>query len=178
VVTGIFFHQIHIVTTKGWTMDWFAGTFTGYAAMITISTVIAGTMVDRFGAIRLLTVHIPVFTLGLVFLAVSDHSYAAVMFMLLIGVSVGFGSTATSALWAEAYGTKHIGAIRALATSISVLASAISPALFGWLFDRGVASEIVIGCCILWCLFAMVCIWFSQRLLLARGAHLPSISIA
>ncbi len=178
VVTGIFFHQIHIVTTKGWTMDWFAGTFTAYAAMITISALVAGSMVDRYGAIKLLTVHIPVFALGLVFLVISDHAYAALIFMMLIGVSVGFGSTAMSAFWAEAYGTKHIGAIRALAMSISVLASALSPALFGWLFDRGVASEKVVIGCILWCFFATVCLWFSQRQILSRCRNVRLMSVA
>ncbi|MFD2208041.1 MFS transporter [Kiloniella antarctica] len=168
VVTGIFFHQIHIVTTKGWSMDWFAGTFTAYAATITISAIVAGSMVDRYGAIKLLTVHIPVFAFGLVFLVISDHAYAALIFMMLIGISVGFGSTTLSAFWAEAYGTKHIGAIRALAMSISVLASAISPALFGWMFDLGVSSEKVVIGCILWCLFAATCLWFSQRQILRR----------
>ncbi|MEH6630523.1 MAG: MFS transporter [Halopseudomonas aestusnigri] len=178
VVTGIFFHQIHIVTTKGWTMDWFAGTFTVYAAMISISAIVAGSMVDRYGAIKLLTVHIPIFALGLVFLVISDHAYAALIFMMLIGVSVGFGHTAMSAFWAEAYGTKHIGAIRALAMAISVLASAISPALFGWLFDIGVASEKVVIGCILWCLFATVCLWISQRQILGRGTISGLRSIA
>ncbi|WP_419901380.1 MFS transporter [Kiloniella sp.] len=178
VVTGIFFHQIHIVTTKGWTMDWFAGTFTAYAAMITISAIVAGSLVDRYGAIRLLTVHIPIFALGLMFLILSDHSYAALVFMMFIGISVGFGSTAMSAFWAEAYGTKHIGAIRALAMSISVLASAVSPALFGWLFDMGVASEKVVMGCVMWCLFATICLWISQRQIIARQKNTRFLSVA
>ncbi|WP_299377663.1 MFS transporter [uncultured Kiloniella sp.] len=168
IVTGIFFHQIHIVTSKGWSMAWFAGNFTVYAAMITISAVLAGTLVDRFGALRLLIVHIPVFLIGLLFLGLSQDLYAATLFMSFIGISVGFGSTVTSAIWAEVYGTRHIGAIRAMAMSVSVLASALSPALFGWLFDRDVSPEVVVLGCIVWCVFATFCLWCAQRQFLAR----------
>lgn len=170
IVTGIFFHQIHIVTSKGWSMAWFAGNFTVYAAMITISAVLAGTLVDRFGALRLLIVHIPVFLIGLLFLGLSQDLYAATLFMSFIGISVGFGSTVTSAIWAEVYGTRHIGAIRAMAMSVSVLASALSPALFGWLFDRDVSPEVVVLGCIVWCVFATFCLWGAQRQFMARKA--------
>ncbi|WP_085901417.1 MFS transporter [Kiloniella majae] len=170
IVTGIFFHQIHIVTGKGWSMAWFAGNFTIYAAMITISAVMAGSFVDRFGAVRLLLVHIPIFLIGLLFLGLSDHLYTATLFMSFIGISVGFGSTVTSAIWAEVYGTKHIGAIRAMAMSVSVLASALSPALFGWLFDRNVSSEAVVMGCVVWCVLATLCLLGAQRQFLNRKA--------
>ncbi|WP_417430313.1 MFS transporter [Kiloniella sp.] len=168
IVTGIFFHQIHIVTSKGWSMAWFAGNFTVYAVMITISAVMAGALVDRFGALRLLVVHIPVFLIGLLFLGLFQDLYAATLFMSFIGISVGFGSTVTSAIWAEVYGTRHIGAIRAMAMSVSVLASALSPALFGWLFDRDVSPEVVVLGCIVWCVFATFCLRCAQRQFLAR----------
>ncbi|KLN59293.1 hypothetical protein WH96_18435 [Kiloniella spongiae] len=168
IVTGIFFHQIHIVTGKGWSMAWFAGNFTIYAVMITISAVMAGSLVDRFGAVRLLVVHIPIFLIGLLFLGLSEHLYAATLFMSFIGISVGFGSTVTSAIWAEIYGTRHIGAIRAMAMSVSVLASALSPVLFGWLFDLGVSSEAVVMGCVVWCVFATLCLRGAQRQFLKR----------
>jgi hypothetical protein len=39
---------------------------------------------------------------------------------------------------AELFGTQHLGRVRALAGSISVVASATTPATVGLLFDRGV----------------------------------------
>lgn len=41
------------------------------------------------------------------------------------------------AFWAEFYGTRHIGAIRATIGAAMVLATAIGPALSGLLIDTG-----------------------------------------
>ena len=43
-----------------------------------------------------------------------------------------------NALWAEIYGTAHLGTIRALVTSALVLASALGPGLAGSLIDAGI----------------------------------------
>jgi hypothetical protein len=48
-----------------------------------------------------------------------------------------------TAMWAEVYGVGHLGAIRALATSLSVVASALAPASLGWLIDAGVSMEAI-----------------------------------
>ena len=42
-----------------------------------------------------------------------------------------------TALWAEIYGTQHIGAIKALVHSVMVFASAAGPGLTGILIDMG-----------------------------------------
>ena len=50
----------------------------------------------------------------------------------------GGNATTGAAFWAEAYGTAHVGAIKALATALMVIGSAIGPALTGALIDAGV----------------------------------------
>ncbi len=44
-------------------------------------------------------------------------------------------------LWAELYGVLHLGAIKSLGTALSVLASALSPFLLGWLIDIAFSVE-------------------------------------
>lgn len=72
VITGVLFHQVHLVEVKGWTLPAFAACYP---------------------------------------------------------------------LWAELYGTAHLGAIRALSAALQVLATALAPATLGWLIDQGVALD-------------------------------------
>ena len=46
-------------------------------------------------------------------------------------------------MWAEVYGTRHLGAIRSMATAIMVFGTAVSPVLFGRLLDLGVSIEAI-----------------------------------
>ncbi|MGA1760783.1 MAG: MFS transporter, partial [Paracoccaceae bacterium] len=52
--------------------------------------------------------------------------------LVLLGMVGGANSTLPNAFWAEFYGTRHLGAIKALATAIMVLGSAIGPAITGF----------------------------------------------
>ena len=63
--------------------------------------------------------------------------------MAAFGATAGSVSTASSAIWAELYGTAHLGAIRSLAMAIMVFGSALSPVLFGVLFDLEVTIAAV-----------------------------------
>jgi len=47
-------------------------------------------------------------------------------------------ATLSSTLWAEAYGTRNLGSIRAMMAAVMVLGSAIGPGLTGALIDYGI----------------------------------------
>ena len=59
----------------------------------------------------------------------------------LIGISNGFANVLGSSTWAEIYGVKHIGSIKALTTALMVFATAFGTALFGLLIDKGFTIE-------------------------------------
>ena len=59
----------------------------------------------------------------------------------LIGVSNGFANVLGSSTWAEIYGVKFIGSIKALSTSLMVFSTAFGTALFGFLIDNGFSIE-------------------------------------
>jgi len=46
-----------------------------------------------------------------------------------------------SSTWAEIYGVRYIGSIKALTTALMVFATAFGTALFGLLIDRGFSIE-------------------------------------
>ena len=59
----------------------------------------------------------------------------------MIGISNGFANVLGSSTWAEIYGVKYIGSIKALTTALMVFSTAFGTALFGLLIDRGFSIE-------------------------------------
>lgn len=138
VGTGIFFQQAMIVEVKGWSLAWFVGWFGLHAATTIGASFATGWAVDRFGSMRALPFFLLPLTAAAGLLAMADNPLAVPVFMLLSGLSMGSSGTLLGSLWAELYGTRHLGAIRSLATSGGVFASALAPGLMGILLDLGV----------------------------------------
>ena len=135
--TGVFFHQIALVEGKGWPLSVFAASFAFYAATTIATSLSIGPVIDRIGAVRLLPFYLLPLTTALLVLSLSHDPIGAAGFMALAGVTAGMSAVMVAAVWAELYGTRHLGAIRSMSVSILVLATALSPGLFGWLLDRG-----------------------------------------
>ena len=53
----------------------------------------------------------------------------------------GFANVLGTSTWAEIYGVKYIGSIKALTTSLMVFSTAFGTALFGLLIDKGFSIE-------------------------------------
>ena len=70
-----------------------------------------------------------------------NHEFFAYIFLGLVGVSNGLANILGSSTWAEIYGVKHIGSIKALTTSLMVFSTAFGTALFGFLIDKGFSIE-------------------------------------
>ena len=70
-----------------------------------------------------------------------NNTYSAFIFLGLIGISNGFANVLGSSTWAEIYGVKYIGSIKALTTALMVFSTAFGTALFGLLIDRGFSIE-------------------------------------
>jgi MFS family permease len=144
-VTGIFIQQGFILQQKGWSAAWLASCFIAYGALHWACSMLAGTLVDRWGAHRILPfITLPLF-LSLLCLALLDSQWSALLFMLLLGVAMGVTQPVVAALWAELYGTQSIGAVRSLTTSLMILSSASAPWLFGVLIDRGASDTDLFG---------------------------------
>ena len=142
IVTGVFFHQIHLIETKSWSITLLASSYPFFALSVTGATFIAGWIVDRFSTIHLLRIFLLPIAFGLILIANTDNSYAAPIFMILIGASTGAATIVISALWVELYGTDNLGSIRSMFFSMVVLSTSISPTLMGLLLDMGLTLEI------------------------------------
>jgi predicted MFS family arabinose efflux permease len=70
-----------------------------------------------------------------------NNPLTAFVFLGLIGISNGLANVLGSSTWAEIYGVKHIGSIKALTTALMVFSTAFGTALFGLLIDKGYSIE-------------------------------------
>ena len=70
-----------------------------------------------------------------------EHDLSAFIFLGLIGITNGLANVLGSSTWAEIYGVKFIGSIKALTTALMVFSTAFGTALFGVIIDRGFSIE-------------------------------------
>ena len=148
IVTGLFFHQVHLAASKGWSLAWLASCFVGFAVAQGIAVLPAGWLVDRVGAIRMLPYVLLPLGVALIVLGLFDHALAAIPYLVAVGVTSGMSATVGTAVWAELYGVLRIGAIRAFTAALGVFSSALSPVTIGWLIDSGVSMERVAMLCL------------------------------
>jgi MFS family permease len=143
LLTGFLFHQVHLVEEKGWTLARYAAGFPVFAVAQTLGTLATGFLVDRRGAVRLLPFFLVPIAGGLAVLALSDAWGACLVYFVLAGTSAGASIAVGGALWAELFGTVHLGAIRALVSALFVGSTAVAPVAMGALIDRGVTMEAI-----------------------------------
>jgi len=141
--TGFLFHQVHIANVKGWPLELLASAFVLFAAFKVVTSLAVGTMIDRFGSVRLLPVMLIPLGAMLIAMAASDAAIVPFLYLGFLGISVGVLMPVMGSLWPELYGVEHLGAIRAMMAALIALTSATSPAVFGLLLDVGVSIETI-----------------------------------
>ncbi|MFN3844648.1 MAG: MFS transporter [Paracoccaceae bacterium] len=137
--TAFFFHQVHFAQAKGWAHFDLVALFPIFTLTGVASMLLTGWLVDRFGSAKLAGLYLFPVAIGYVLIGIADGLGLAAVALMFMGISVGANSTMSAALWAEFYGTVHLGRIRAMTGAVMVLGSAIGPGLCGWLIDQGIA---------------------------------------
>ena len=141
IATGSFVYQSFITNSKGWGQYVIAQSFMSYSVLTVITLLISGFLVDKFTSRKLLIyMNIPLLLSALVIIYFNSP-ISAFVFLGLIGVTNGLANLLGSSIWAEIYGVKHIGSIKALTTALMVFATAFGTALFGILIDNGFTIE-------------------------------------
>lgn len=144
-VTGLIFHQSKLAESKGWTISTLAFAFVGFAIVRIFCSLGIGHSIDRYGAKRLFPyVSIPLM-IGIGFLMVFDQTWSAWVYLTLMGASMGVIGAVGTALWAELYGVRHLGAIKSLGTSLGIFGTALSPVLFGWILEANYSFQSILA---------------------------------
>ena len=135
IATGTFVYQSFILESKNWGPYIIAQSFMVYSIMSVITLFISGLLIDKFTSRKILVyMNIPLL-FATVVIVYFDNPFTAFIFLGLIGISNGLANVLGSSTWAEIYGVKHIGSIKALTTALMVFSTAFGTAFFGVLID-------------------------------------------
>ena len=163
IATGTFVYQSFITNSKGWGQYVIAQSFMSYSVLSVITLLVSGFLVDKFTSRRLLIyMNIPLF-LSVLVIIYFNSPISAFIFLGLIGISNGLANLLGSSIWAEIYGVKHIGSIKALTTALMVFATAFGTALFGVLIDYGFTIEKIAVVSGIYILLSIVLLFFIRK---------------
>ena len=141
IATGTFVYQSFILSSKNWGPYIIAQSFMAYSIFSVITLIISGILIDKFTSRKLIIyMNIPLL-ISVFVIYYFNHSFTAFVFLGLIGISNGLANVLGSSTWAEIYGVRYIGSIKALTTALMVFATAFGTALFGYLIDIGFSIE-------------------------------------
>ena len=135
--TALFFQQVHIAEVKGWALVDYLALIPILTAVSVAATLISGQLIDRFGSGLVIQLYLLPWVVGFLMLANAQTIYSAAIAFAVFGIATGTQATVVTAFWAEYFGTRHLGAIKAASTSIMVFGSAIGPGVTGNLIDLG-----------------------------------------
>jgi MFS family permease len=133
--TAFFFLQVHFAEIKGWEHLQLVTMFPVYTLVSITAMILSGILLDKLDTARLIPYfQLPMIVAFLIF-AFGQSLIVALVGFIFLGLSSGANATLPNAFWAEFYGTKHLGSIKAAAAAVMVLGSAIGPAVTGVLLD-------------------------------------------
>jgi predicted MFS family arabinose efflux permease len=155
MATGIFVYQSFITDSKMWDAYTIPKAFMVYSVTSILTLFSSGYLVDKFTSRKLITIMNVPLLLAMVVLFYYQREIYAYVFLGLVGISNGFGNILGSSTWAEIYGVKYIGSIKALTTALMVFATAFGTAVFGLLIDRGFTIENIASICVIYIIISL-----------------------
>ncbi len=136
--TALFFQQVHLTETKGWSLVSYVSLMPIFTLSMIATTFVAGWAIDRFGVKWVVPFQLIPFAVAFVLLSYAETIFAAGIALTVFGIGQGMHSTGITTFWAVFYGTRHLGAIKAAAAALMVFGSAIGPGITGVFIDYGI----------------------------------------
>ena len=141
IATGVFVYQSFISDSKMWNIYTIPKAFMVYSLASIITLFFSGFLVDKFSSRKLIPImNIPLL-ISMFVLFYYQQEISAFIFLGLVGISNGLANVLGSSTWAEIYGVKFIGSIKALTTAFMVFSTAFGTAVFGLMIDNGFSIE-------------------------------------
>ena len=140
--TAFFFQQVHFSESKGWEHLSLVSMFPIYTGIAICMMILSGILLDKFGTAKLIPYFQLPMIIAFILFAFGETLYSALLGFIFLGITSGANTTLPNAFWAEFFGTKHLGSIKAAAAAAMVLGSAIGPALTGILLDFDISLNL------------------------------------
>ncbi|NVK32170.1 MAG: MFS transporter [Gammaproteobacteria bacterium] len=161
--TTLFFHQIAFVQSKGWTLIEWTTLIPLFTLTAVASALVWGYLVDRYTARRLIPWFSWPMVFGLLMFSMATSLSHALIGLMLMALMQGGAATVLTAMWAELFGTKHLGANKVLGMVLMVIGSAAGPAISGLAMDSGISLAAQFPLMALWVFAAIVLAWRGLR---------------
>ena len=138
------FHQIYIFGQKGWSLEMLGNGYILLGFFSIVGLLIGGPLIDKFHTKKTAITVLAPLLLSVIVLFLFDSVFFLFIYMSLYGLNMGISTPFIGSLWAEIYGVKSLGTVKALLHAGSVFASALSPLVFGYLIDWGYGITTII----------------------------------
>ncbi len=162
-VTTFFFQQVHFAEVKGWELVALVAFYPAYTGFALLNVFAWGAALDRVGTGRLLPfAYLPIAAAFFVFGSAQSLPVVG-LGLALMAVTIGAQATLPLAFWAEYFGTRHIGSIKAAAAAAMVMGSALGPGISGVLIDLGVGIQTFYLAIGVWFVLTTIAVWIGMR---------------
>lgn len=128
--TALAFHQIDLLGEHGLTPTQAAANFVPQTVASLLVTIATGAMIDRLRPQWSVTTSMFLLAIGLLWATQVSPGWSAIGLGLIIGAANGSIRSVEGASFPRYFGTKHLGAIRGVATAMGVGGAAFGPLLF------------------------------------------------
>tara|TARA_Y100001970_G_C14166571_1_gene821633 strand:- start:711 stop:1628 length:918 start_codon:yes stop_codon:yes gene_type:complete len=151
ISTGLMFHQIFIINQKNWSFEMLGTGYIFLGIFSIIGLLVGGPIIDKFDTKRTALTSLFPLLVGVIVLLFFESYIFLIIYMSFYGLNLGLSTPLIGALWAEIYGLESLGVVKALLHASMVLASALSPLIFGYLIDWGfgILTIVTISICII-----------------------------
>jgi MFS family permease len=118
-------------------------------AISILGRLVLGSMSDRIGCTRSITICCVTFVLSFILLLIAKSFWMLILFALIYGIAHGGFATLISPLVGELFGLRSHGVILGLIICIGTVGGAISPIFAGYMFDTTESYQVAFIICLL-----------------------------
>jgi len=112
VMAGLVFHQASLFAERGLSRDNAVTAFQVMAIVSIAGNLGMGYLLDRVSARLLLVLQLALLAAALLLLQVMNTSWIALLYAVLLGLTMGGNRVMDSTVWAKYFGRRHLGSIR------------------------------------------------------------------
>ena len=163
IITGVVINQTFIIESKNWGEFAIAKSFMIYSILTVFTLFLSGFLVDIFTSRKIFPLLNVPLLLSLIILFFFEHPISVYFFMGFMGISNGLTNVLMTSFWAEIYGVKYLGSIKALTGSLMVFSTALATVVFGSLIDLGYSIENIAFLCAIYTGISIIIVIIFQK---------------
>lgn len=154
VGTGLIFHQVALLGSRGASPTFALGLISVQALVATIAALGAGWLTDRYSNRHLLSIAMTMLSLASFTVLVMPRPEFAIIYAVLLGLHGSVMRSTGNVVWLNYYGRANQGAVRGVAFTIMIFASAMGAPPFALALDHLGSYNLALVACAIVPLFA------------------------